>query len=88
MGGGMQRPAPISVRVSDQEMHMKPSQPRLSRRIVFAGAGTAGALAAVAALLPGKPEATAAVKPVVDVDKTAGYQETPHVLHYYRTARI
>ena len=67
---------------------MKPSQPKLSRRIVFAGAGTAGALAAVAALLPGKPAETAAVKPVVDVDKTAGYQETPHVLHYYRTARI
>ena len=21
-------------------------------------------------------------------DKSAGYQETPHVLHYYRTARI
>ncbi|MCI4429840.1 MAG: formate dehydrogenase [Burkholderiales bacterium] len=67
---------------------MKPSQPKLSRRVVFAGAGTAGALAAVAALLPGKPVELAAAKPVVDVDKTAGYQETPHVLHYYRTARI
>jgi hypothetical protein len=42
----------------------------------------------VAALLPGKPVELAAAKPVVDVDKTAGYQETPHVLHYYRTARI
>ena len=31
---------------------MKPSQPKLSRRVVFAGAGTAGVLAAAAAVLP------------------------------------
>ncbi|MFZ2648469.1 MAG: formate dehydrogenase [Burkholderiaceae bacterium] len=67
---------------------MKSSNPKLSRRIVFAGAGTAGALAAAAALLPGKPVAVSVAKHVADVDKPAGYQETPHVLHYYRTARI
>jgi acetyl esterase/lipase len=67
---------------------MKPSQPQLSRRVVFAGAGTAGALAVVAAVLPSKPAQVALGKPVADADKTAGYQETPHVLHYYRTARV
>lgn len=67
---------------------MKPSEPKLSRRIVFAGAGSAGVLAAAATLLPRQAAEVAAVKPVVDVDKSAGYQETPHVLHYYRTARV
>mgnify|MGYP001167474205 CR=1 FL=1 len=67
---------------------MKPSESKLSRRIVFTGAGTAGVLAAAATLLPRQAAEVAAVKPVSDVDKSAGYQETPHVLHYYRTARI
>ncbi len=61
---------------------------KLSRRVVFSGAAATGALAVVAAVLPGKPLEVAASKPTVDADKTAGYQETPHVLHYYRTARI
>ncbi|MFT3956615.1 MAG: formate dehydrogenase [Piscinibacter sp.] len=64
--------------------------PKLSRRTVFAGAGTAGALAAAAALLPKAPAeaptATAA-KPEVD-DAKGGYQVTQHVLRYYQTTRI
>jgi acetyl esterase/lipase len=70
------------------EATMSQSQPKLSRRVVFAGAGTAGALAAVAAVLPQvqpAPKKVAQVRP--DVDK-GGYQETQHVLHYYRTARV
>ncbi len=67
---------------------MKPYQPKLSRRVVFAGAGTAGALAVAAALSPRQAAEVAAVKPESDLDKSAGYQETPHVMHYYRTARI
>ena len=68
---------------------MKISLPRLSRRNVFAGAGTAGALAAVAAALPLKPAhpVTAAAVAVADLEK-GGYQETAHVLRYYKTARI
>ena len=64
-------------------------QPKLSRRTVFAGAGTAGALAAVAAVLPKAPAelpaAAAAAQP--DADK-GGYQVTQHVLRYYQTARV
>jgi cysteine synthase len=69
---------------------MKSSRAKLSRRHVFAGAGTAGALAALAAALPGKPPITetAAAKPTGDGVKTGGYQETPHVLRYYQTARV
>lgn len=64
-------------------------QPKLSRRTVFAGAGTAGALAAVAAVLPKSP-ATAPATAAALSPQTAkgGYQETQHVLRYYQTTRI
>jgi hypothetical protein len=69
-------------------MSMNSLKSKLSRRAAVTGAATTGALAVVASMLPGKPVDSAASKPATDVDKTAGYQETPHVLHYYRTARI
>lgn len=61
---------------------------KLSRRKVFAGVGTAGALAAVAAAVP-------LVKPVPEVvaadaqtrKQGDGYQLTDHVKQYYQTAR-
>ena len=62
------------------------------RRAVLATAGTAGALAAVAAWLPGgkaeapAPQAAAAVTPKTTAGK--GYQLTDHVKQYYGTARI
>jgi hypothetical protein len=63
--------------------------PRLSRRLVFAGAGTAGALAAAAAMLPKAPEPpvpdTAAAPPDSDQGR---YQVTQHVLRYYQTAKV
>lgn len=66
----------------------KPS-PKLSRRTVFAGAGTAGALAAAAALLPKAPADAppVATKPEGD-DAKGGYQVTQHVLRYYQTTRV
>ncbi|MBT9597183.1 MAG: formate dehydrogenase [Vitreoscilla sp.] len=64
--------------------------PRLSRRLVFAGAGTAGALAAAAVLLPKAPEVpapdTAAAPPAAG--DQGRYQVTPHVLRYYQTAKV
>ena len=65
----------------------KPSE--LSRRRLFAGAGTAGALAVAAGALPlarqVEPEAAAA-KPAPD--KGGGYQLTQHVIDYYKTTRV
>ena len=65
------------------------AKPALSRRTLFAGAGTAGALAAAAATLPlvrpAEPALTAALP---KADDQGGYQLTEHVQHYYRTARI
>lgn len=63
----------------------------LSRRRVFAGAGTAGALAAAAAVLPlaDKPEATTTADAGTQAGEADGrYQATQHVLHYYQTARV
>ncbi len=62
--------------------------PALSRRTLFAGAGTAGALAAAVALLPRTPAPVAEVVAAVAEPKGDGYQLTEHVQHYYRTARL
>lgn len=65
-------------------------QPKLSRRTVFAGAGTAGAIVAVAAVVPKAGDATVAeaqpAKPAPDAG--GGYQVTPHVLRYYQTTKV
>lgn len=63
--------------------------PSLDRRRLFAAGGTAGALAAAAAVLPlskqaPAPEATAQPAP----ESGGGYQLTAHVQQYYDTARI
>ena len=67
------------------------SQPKskLSRRTLFAGAGTAGAIAAAASLLPGAvqdttPEPQAKQPP----ERGGGYQVTEHVKRYYRSTLI
>jgi len=69
---------------------MNESKPaELSRRRLFAGAGTAGALAAAAVALPlvrPNEPAVAAGKPAPD--KGGGYQVTQHVLDYYQTTRV
>jgi len=67
-----------------------PERSTLTRRRVFAGVGTAGALAAVAAMLPGQTTAPTPVaalpKPAPDTD--GGYQLTEHVRRYYQTAKV
>ena len=68
---------------------MSPSMPpTLSRRRLFAGAASAGALAAAAATVPlGRDEEAppASAKP----SGTDGrYQLTQHVLRYYETTKV
>lgn len=67
-----------------------PSQGSLKRRALFAGAGTAGALAAVAALLPSAPPADEQVEvtPKAPPERGGGYALTDHVKQYYQTTRI
>jgi hypothetical protein len=69
------------------------SQPtgKLSRRTLFAGAGTAGAIAAAVAVVPRvaqqqREEAAPELKPAPE--RGGGYQLTEHVQRYYKTTRI
>lgn len=67
------------------------SQPhsKLSRRTLFAGAGTAGALAAAATLLPGAVHDTAALPETkAPPAKGGGYQLTEHVKRYYKSTLV
>ena len=70
---------------------MSPSdRPVPTRRRVFAAAGTVGALAAVAAVLPGtsRPVAAPAEPAAPAPSSGGGYQLSEHVQRYYRTARV
>ncbi|MEO7853122.1 MAG: formate dehydrogenase [Rubrivivax sp.] len=75
-------------------MDIRPPQPEttlLSRRRVFAGAGTAGALAAAAVVLPSARQAAETVEPVAALptdDAHGRYQLTQHVQRYYQTAKV
>lgn len=67
----------------------KPASPPISRRTVFAGAGAVGALAAVAAVLPGAPKSAApTVATLPEPVEETGYRLTEHVKRYYATARV
>ncbi len=70
-------------------MNRDDQQP-MARRTLLAGAGTAGALVAAAALLPARePAKTHAGDPVQTAsDESSGYRLTEHVKQYYRTARV
>ena len=72
-----------------QETAMNDPQSKLSRRRVFAGAGTVGALAAVAAVVPAtKPAVGESAEKRADVDQPSGYRLTEHVRRYYQTTKV
>ena len=68
---------------------MNSQNPKLSRRILFAGAGTAGVVAAAASLLPqvrgAVPELISSkAKPA----RGGGYELSEHVKRYYKTTLV
>ncbi len=68
-----------------------PSSPfKLSRRTLFAGAGTAGAIATVASVMPLVKPVASAGAPVAKVmpEKGGGYSLSDHVKQYYKTAQV
>ena len=69
---------------------MKDREDKLARRTVLTGTGAVGALAAAAALLPGRqpPVAAEKVAEPLAADTSAGYRLTEHVKQYYRTTRV
>jgi hypothetical protein len=69
----------------------KTSPPALSRRGMLAGAGVAGAAVVAVAALPRKAPPAAPVTAAATTaqpDADGGYRLTPHIAHYYRTARV
>jgi hypothetical protein len=64
------------------------SAPTLSRRTVFAGAGLAGAAAAVAVVLPQRQALPGVPESSASAADGAGYRLTEHVRRYYQTARV
>ena len=68
---------------------MQDSQPKPSRRGFFFGAAATGAVAAVAAALPGSQLLQASLpEPKPAPEKGGGYSLSDHVKHYYQTARV
>lgn len=66
---------------------MKQPKTTLSRRTLFAGAGTVGAVAAAASLLPGLEQGTPVPEVKAPPERGGGYQLTEHVKRYYQTTR-
>jgi lipoprotein-anchoring transpeptidase ErfK/SrfK len=69
---------------------MPSSTSKLSRRTLFAGAGTAGALAAAVSVMPSVQSLAVSPVPVATVkpEKGGGYALSEHVKQYYKTALV
>ena len=68
---------------------MNDRQQKVSRRRMVAGAGTAGALAAVAAILPvGRDQAAQPATAKLNSHEGGGYSVSEHELRYYQTTRV
>lgn len=69
---------------------MSQSTTKLSRRFLFAGAGTLGAAAAVATWMPALsgPDLTAQARPKVMPAHGGGYALSEHVKRYYKTTLL
>ena len=68
---------------------MSEPKSKLSRRTLFAGAGSVGALGAVATLLPGAASVTAQAPHLKTMpERGGGYQLSEHVKRYYKTTLV
>lgn len=68
-------------------MNQPPS--KLSRRTLFAGVGSVGAIAATASLVPGvRPIEAPPLVPKVMPERGGGYTLSEHVKQYYKTTLV
>jgi hypothetical protein len=67
---------------------MSSSPSKLSRRTLFAGAGTAGALAAAVAVLPKAQQVAQAPVAKPKPLRGGGYELSAHVKQYYKTTLV
>lgn len=61
---------------------------KLSRRTLFAGAGAAGAVAAVVTVLPQVRQAVPELSALPKPEKGGGYIESDHVKRYYQSTLV
>jgi hypothetical protein len=67
---------------------MSSQNPKLSRRSLFAGAGTVGAVAAATALLPQVKDLAPEVAKKAKPERGGGYELSEHVKRYYKTTLV
>ena len=69
---------------------MSDKSPSVSRRSLFAGAATVGAVAAATSVLPtvGKNQLPAAAPALPKPERGGGYSLSEHVQRYYKTTRV
>ena len=67
---------------------MSSSPSKLSRRTLFAGAGTVGALAAAVGVLPAVQQAAQVPVPKPKPLRGGGYELSAHVKQYYKTTLV
>lgn len=68
---------------------MKETQGKLSRRTLFAGAGTVGAIATVAAVMPSVQSVAPAAQDARPAPaKGGGYHMSEHIKRYFKTTLV
>jgi len=67
---------------------MSSQNPKLSRRTLFAGAGTVGVVAAAASLLPQVQDLAPQALPKAKPERGGGYELSEHVKRYYKTTLV
>ena len=67
---------------------MSSQNPKVSRRSLFAGAGTVGAVAAVTSFLPQVQELAPQDVKKAKPERGGGYTLSEHVQQYYKTTRV
>ena len=67
---------------------MSSQNPKLSRRTLFAGAGTVSVVAAATSLLPQVQDLAPQALPKAKPERGGGYELSEHVKRYYKTTLV
>lgn len=67
---------------------MSTENSKLSRRTLFAGAGTVGAVAAATSLLPSVQNMAPPILQKAKPERGGGYELSEHVKRYYKTTLV
>jgi hypothetical protein len=71
-----------------REAFMSTQNPKMSRRTLFAGAGTVGAVAAATSMLPSVQNIAPQLLQKAKPERGGGYELSEHVKRYYKTTLV